>query len=346
MLVNKIQTNDKKREVWTYLGLFSTVDFTKKRLAVIHKDLAQNVSETRAPLICSCIRQAREYYRAARSVSILTKPLLLYYGMYSLAKSLIYLNNPTIERGQINHHGLKRPRVSDNVARLLEATTSECKGLFRQLSKSASSNRCIIKGTEIFRSSISTDIAFPFQCSFGKLDGKRELALNDLFMALPELFELLFQVEMENDKLLKVDMGLEKNISGNWHRMLAIYKPTDKPITVNFLKNKFPEIDNPNERITEDGECFVFQRSLHDDYRTLLPTALVQADGGQLFLILDDNPISDINIHFAVMFILSNVVRYKPPLWLEILDTYYKTIITKFIDVSESKFPNLILNEL
>jgi len=72
----------------------------------------------------------------------------------------------------------------------------------------------------------------------------------------------------------------------------------------------------------------------------------VQADGGQLFLILDDNPISDINIHFAVMFILSNVVRYKPPLWLRMLDTYYKTIITKFVDVSESKFPNLILNEL
>lgn len=346
MSLERIRTDDKAREVWTYLELFTTEAYAKERLSAMHKDLKQDDLETRAFWIGSCVRQAREYYHAASSVSMLTKPLLLYYGMYSLAKAFIFLYNPMISLGAISHHGLVKPTIDYRAERLLEANTKSCRGIFRQLSKYALTNRCVIRGSEAYYLSTTTDVSFPFNCCFTELSEARIFTLEELLMTLPELFEFLLEVGIENRELLKVDIDLYRNISGNWLRTLAIYKPRNKATTKSFLQNKFPEINIPGERIKEDDQCFVFQRSLHDDYSTLIPRPLVQASSGQLFLILNDSPISDINVHFAVMFLLSNIVRYKPPLWQQIIETTQKSVISKFLSISELKFPNLILNEL
>lgn len=347
MSIERIQTDDKIREVWTHLEFFSTEDYVRNKLSAMHNDLEQNDLETKAFLISSCIKQAQEYYHAAVSVSMLTKPLLIYYGMYSLAKALIFLFNPMVSLGSISHHGLIKPRISESTEKLLDAETKLCRrGIFHQLSKHALTNQCVIKCDEMFDSTTATDVYRTFCSRFAELGEARVLTLGELLVALPELFEILSEAGIENNKLLKVDISLHKNISDNWARILAIYKTENDAITLEFLQNKFRAISSNKEQIREDSQCFVFQRSLYRDYNELIPSPLVQAVSGQHFLILSDKPISDICVHFAMMFLLSNIVRYKPPLWQKILKTTYKSVISKFLTVSESKFPNLILNEL
>ena len=84
-----------------------------------------------------------------------------------------------------------------------------------------------------------------------------------------------------------------------------------------------------------------------------IPCPSVQERSADFFLITstsDANKISDLNVHFILMFFLCHISRYKAPLWKEIIEGTQKSeniaLIEKFIEVSEIKFPKLILDEL
>lgn len=51
--------------------------------------ITENEVQDTAEKVVISIKQAEEYYRAANSVGLLTKPVLLYYGMVSLSKALV-----------------------------------------------------------------------------------------------------------------------------------------------------------------------------------------------------------------------------------------------------------------
>lgn len=348
MSIKVITTNDIEKEVWTYLELFSIKDYTRNKLFEIHKNLTSDELREKSLLINSCINQAKEYYTAAKSVTMLTKPLLLYYGMYSLAKALIFLNNPKINLDILKHHGLKVIKISDDPEEFLNTNVKIHKiGIFHHLIKYTLTNRCVISGKEIKTLSTST-ISFPFNSCFSKLDRERLFNLRELFMSIPELFEIFRSLEIQNFNLLKIHIDLQKNISNNYSRILAINTTGNKTITPEFLYSKFPELNKEKEyyEIESREEYLVFKRSQHGNFDTLIPKRLVQSLSQELFLILMDKPISNINLHFMIMFLLGYIVRYKPPLWLEVLKTTYKSIIDKFIISSERKFPHIILNEL
>lgn len=86
---------------------------------------ARNVRK-QAEQIRYCLIQAAEYFAAAETVSLATKPLLLYYGTMSLALAEILFKQDggsslDIARGQNAHHGLtlrveRRPNLLKNLS--------------------------------------------------------------------------------------------------------------------------------------------------------------------------------------------------------------------------------------
>ena len=59
--------------------------------------------------------------------------------------------------------------------------------------------------------------------------------------------------------------------------------------------------------------------------------------------------LSQITVHFLILYLLSMLSRYYVNLWLSEKsseETRYFYIIEKFLDISERKFPNMILNEI
>ena len=59
--------------------------------------------------------------------------------------------------------------------------------------------------------------------------------------------------------------------------------------------------------------------------------------------------LSQISVHFLILYLLSMLSRYYVNIWQSENSTdedRYFYIIEKFLDISERKFPNLILNEI
>jgi len=274
-----------------------------------------------------------------------TKPLLLYYGMYSLAKALIYSRDPRINRDLLRHHGLLPPKIDDKPEKFASATTKlHTKGVFNHFCKYTQHNHCVLPASEIEVDYVNL-IRMPIDTTLRELSVGEDFVLRDILLSLPELFDVFLLMGRKRFKLYKITLELEKNISGNWRRLLGVSKAGNVGLTVGALQKKIPEIQE-RELVKETEEVILFNRSLHGDYEALLPKQLVQSTSGGYFLISRDNPISDMNANFIAMFFLSNIVRYKPPLWRKILRSKYEIMIETFVSSAESKFPKLILNEL
>jgi len=111
--VNKISTADVANYSWRRLAQFYNTDFTAKQISSIHcLDKKQNGNaKKQAEQIKYCLIQAKEYFDASSTVSLATKPLLLYYCTMSLALAEILMKQTADSRlsalrANHNCHGL------------------------------------------------------------------------------------------------------------------------------------------------------------------------------------------------------------------------------------------------
>ena len=102
-----------RRVAWAGLRRFQNVDLVLQDIITLHalKPKWRRDAKKQATQLRYCLIQAREYFAAAQSVSLATKPNLLYYGTMSLALAEILLKQDGLSsldkaREQHNHHGL------------------------------------------------------------------------------------------------------------------------------------------------------------------------------------------------------------------------------------------------
>jgi hypothetical protein len=116
MIIPQIRTvhgSNRQEFAWASLRKFQNAELIAEELMKLHQ-LASRWRENarkQAQQLRHCIIQAREYFNAARAVSLATKPNLLYYGMMSLAFSEILFKQSGLSsldkaRQQNKHHGL------------------------------------------------------------------------------------------------------------------------------------------------------------------------------------------------------------------------------------------------
>ncbi len=217
--------------------------------------------------------------------------------------------------------------------------------VFYNFSKYTQHNYFYFQATEIHAGNIESGF---YNWQDAELDhfSKNEFILKDLLKVIPERFDVSSLMGTLGMDVYRVSLDLEMNISRNWNRLLSFYKSKDNKLTKELLLKAFPELKNEGEIVRETSDTISFERGIHEDWKTLLPTKFVQSTSGGKFLSSGDNKVSDMNANYIIMFILSNIVRYKPPLWQEILDSKYKIMVETFVSNSERKFPHLILNEL
>jgi len=110
---NILETNDVGKYAWRHLAQYTNIDFTTKLICILHQLGSKQKCNARkqAEQLKFCIIQAREYFDSSKSVSLATKPLLLYYCVMSLALVEILLKqdgNSRLSALRENHncHGL------------------------------------------------------------------------------------------------------------------------------------------------------------------------------------------------------------------------------------------------
>ena len=82
-----VESTDVEKYAWAGLARYMNAEFVKREICRVHvlPKAQENNARSQADELRHCLSQAAEYAKAARSVSLATRPVLLYYACMSLA---------------------------------------------------------------------------------------------------------------------------------------------------------------------------------------------------------------------------------------------------------------------
>ncbi len=286
------------------------------------------------PYICFSMQQAREYFASARGATLLTKPLLLYYGMMSFVRALITLVSPDFFTDQEDlYHGVKMLDRGPSGYRLADRRLRVARnGLFPQM-------HTIISGEKTMET---------------------PLTLLDIFTRLPDLYyNCLYIYDLSDEdmnciRLVQAGVRKEDKEGTMWVQIEAEAGRTLKPERLpGLLSEAFQEVngDRPvhvwvsrtrSGALVEVGKILTQLRELSLDEEKFLICPLPSSKGKQV-------QFSEVELHYLLMFYLSNIARYQPHLWGELLigrKTAETLLVRNFIESSEKKFPCLIHTQI
>lgn len=113
--VKIIRPGDIQHHSWSRISLFQNVEYTSSLIMTLHNlstSSEKQNAKKQASEIRHCLIQAKEYFDAAKAVSLATKPVLLYYSIMSLALAEILFKQTADSRleklrAKHNCHGLQ-----------------------------------------------------------------------------------------------------------------------------------------------------------------------------------------------------------------------------------------------
>lgn len=331
-----VRTDNIEKEIWRHLKLFTYEAFTDEWVK----------NETAKKQIISCIEQAAEIYSVSKSISFITRPILLYFGMQRLAKALIFLKNPTLSLDKLRDHGLTGGGISNKTESFLNSKVHIKKeGIFAEFSKLTTRNVVRIERTVYCEGDYHSEVPSLQESDMSEFLVSTEFELADLLSLVPELHHLSYYLGFKKNSLAKCHYSIREHPDGKIDTLFSIGKVFD----LDFIKSSVKIIEYYKD-CKENGSQFVFTKTRAD--KALIAESMVESDNGELFLVCPTKTcvrISDINVHYLLMFLLNYVARYKAPLLKEIMEgenTMDMALIEKFIETSQIKFPKLILDQL
>jgi hypothetical protein len=248
--------------------------------------------ENQANEIVSCIRQADEYFQASRAVGLATKPLLLFYGGQVLAKAAILANDSSISLADIKYHGLStRPNTPS-----LENNRSSPQTWRLEL------EYAIVNSGVFFELTRVANDAVPPQGSI--------LYLKELFRIIPDIAVLYNRHYQESSHCYYLYDGPTIDNNG-FFRIFFDTKNDDEILKVfpEFLSGYESEqmhsrsgFKSTNPILKEPDFGFLTEGTFAGNYYVRPHSSGIHKSPTVLY---------------ATMYILSNVVRYKPAFWLD-----------------------------
>lgn len=333
--INKIRTDDIEKEIWRHLKLFTYEAFTNEFVK----------EETAKKQIISCIEQAEEIYSVSKSISFITRPILLYFGMQRLAKALIFLKNPSISLEKLRDHGLTGGGVPIDSKDFLNSKIHvKREGIFPEFSKLTTRNTVRIMRT-VYRGDSHTEEISLQESDMSEFLTSKEFGLSDLLSLVPELWGLSHYLDFKKKSLAYCYYSIREHPDGKLDTLLTI----GKDFELDYLKSSVKAIEAYMD-CRDETDKFVLKSEGTD--KAPLAESMVESVNGELFLVCPAKPcvkISDIDVHYLLMFLLNYVARYKAPMLKEIIEgqrTNVVALIEKFIETSQIKFPKLILDQL
>jgi len=290
--------------------------------------------QNRSYEIAACIKQADEYYRSAETVGLATEPLLQFYGAQALAKATVLSTDPNLWLSNLNYHGLStRPSI---------APMREQDGL-RLYSNDPTSWKVESEYA------VTHDGVFPELC--------RSVGDN-----VPERGEVIRFLD-----LLRIIPDLAKIFSRHYgepsHCFYLIREPTITPDVrmevffsqhqnenIEEVRQVFPEFDNSFEEIKHEGR---YQGFRSYEAITEVPTFCVvdkgTVAGSYLIRPLACGVHKSISVLYASLFILSNLVRYKPAFWMRVIEGEHSgsaSMAEALCNVAKRRLPNDALEQI
>ena len=278
--------------------------------------------------ISSCIRQADEYFRASRSVGLATKPLLQFYGAQALTKAVILANDNSLGLQKLRYHGLStRPSTADSALQDALRTYNEDPSQWQFENEYAVTNN----GVFLHLARIVED---------GVPSTGEVLKIIDLLKIIPDMAKM-YSIHYGEPSHCFYLYG-KPRFSDDGYFSISF----SSRYTKDELLEVFPEFLS-GYRFTDENGILSF-RSLKPLSKEPRYGVLVKgAVAGSFYVRPHRTGIyKPITVFYALMFILSNIVRYKPAFWMDIIDgrtTGSFAIAEATTHIFARHFPNEVL---
>jgi len=333
--------------VWRYIDLFSQYTDLKKKTN----------STEKANQISFCLRQAREYYEAARQGTLLIRPVLLYYGALNLCKALILFKNSQISlQSSLTTHGLRRTRVSStsSLFSLSCRVESTPKSVFYNLLNIATKDRFNFL-TSINGKGARQDYASEYSNQIS-LAVNKSYRFSDVIVVIPELFELLLDTTHLLPRVVPISKFYFAQRTDKQNQKIAC---TDAILIIRH--GRHPKIKKLVKHFEKKPELrdWRFKEDRWDVFEYVIPSEVnnfsfpdiretIFREQFGVFVTKRKIKLSEIISHFLLIFILGDAARYIPYVWWRLMDKKIneRKIVEAFLDVTQVKFPLLILREL
>ena len=323
-------------KIWHKLYDYESRDLIER---FIEKKYQRKASARQISEVSSNFIQSREFFRNAENSNLSVKPLLLYYGVNSLARGLVLLLNPHFSESSLKpSHGLDtinwRQSISEN--NLLNLTVEINNGGFYELLTSTS-NKSYFK---FHSTGISWKIDFPIPSL------KTRLTLDDLIRIIPDLNLEYNKWRNENFETLKIskfnktDTEYKFSVEKFKINQTIISKTFDSKI---FEKVKINETSQNFEIVIPIDYFPQLSQSNNEDMFGIGNVILCKTIDNDVYL----NSISQL---YCLSFYLGMLSRYFPSYWININktdkgDSIYPLFL-KSIDLLLKEYPTLIYEYL
>jgi len=305
-----IRTDNPVGEIWSMLSYFESEYNAKKYLKEKSGSSIENLTEAANDLAFT-MRAAKEYYEAAESVTILTHPLLLFYGMTALSKALFIATH--MKRSPSRSHGLQE--------------VAGWSGAFSE-----------------FSVKIHKDGTFPqFHGCFDKETLEdAEFSLKELFSLIPEVkvcFETVYDEKSRALRIMRVRYGIN-----------IVDSELQRYVDLDSLINQIPKIHERYSKEYQKFEDRIHLWCVNHEAEDCTIRAISGEEYLVLPLKKHTKNITlpEMSNHYLTAYLLGMLSRYHLKEWGEIIkgeESGEIYMIQKFLEITKRKFPNLILNE-
>lgn len=252
--------------------------------------------------IVACIQQADEYYRSADAVGLATHPLLQFYGAQALAKAVILSNDPCLSLSDLKYHGLS--------SRASSVCTDDRKRLEEYVN-----NPSLWELEKEF--GVVRDGVFPSLCRSIKDGVPRNgvtLTFKDLIRCVTDLAEVFKRHYNESSHCFYLYGQPAINAQG---RPEVLFSPRE---LLGDIRRVFPEFNHNFEEVRTKAYCGFRSIEKGKELTDLLTVEKGTVAGTYLVRPLDCGVHKSLSTLYASLFILSNVVRYKPAFWMRLIE--------------------------
>lgn len=309
-------------------------DLYKLRKRTAGNEKNSGVSADEARRLKNCLRQGRELYLSSRIGSLMVKPLTLFYSLTSYAYVVVILNNPI--RFKLDNlpgsHGMNY--LPESIEAQFGGDMPH--GTFSDLLTSFPTNSIRSRDVDYAQSSLASIKSF--------YRNRYTVAAGTLLSMVPEIRDY-YKITTSRDSRthpLEISVISDRRTT-SWELQIGdgIRRPPASDITQAFEGFKVSERHGKTIVTIPSAEEHLAQASIFSDIR------------GRLWYV--ENPffpivLPELCVHFLLTSMFSNLMRYSPDHWGEILlnqvNTNVSLIISKYLSAFELKLPILLLRSI
>ncbi len=327
------------QEIWQQLLSLESRDITQQWYSKIHE---RELNARRAKEINAAAKQAREYFRNAYNSDYTVRPLLTYYGVASLSRSLLLLlKRDGGEEGLARGHGLMiidwgkqlSGDLSMGLASLASLRIQTCSGLFSDF----------IRGTNNRISIHVNSSGVDWRLEYDIPNEGNQVSLGDLLARIPDLFKDYSNVSPEikytpvNEMSISRQNGFKAKVR---REHFETFKDTYQNMGYNIdSQDEWSTLTCNAETFTQNTPLFVHSY-VHKIFGSIPGLHIAEPFSDKLAY-------SQLGITYLTSYFLGMLARYFPTHWISLIqgdkgDALWPTI-NRAQQFVENTYPELVI---